>query len=47
MICIADKNTLPFPSAQDVDCLLLDSEKDLDYLSASTDGLRSVYSFHW
>ena len=34
MICIADKNTLPFPSAQGVDCLLLDSEKDLDYLSA-------------
>lgn len=34
MICIADKNTIPFPSARDVDCLLLDSEKDLDYLSA-------------
>lgn len=34
MICIADKNTIPFPSAKDVDCLLLDSEKDLDYLSA-------------
>ena len=34
MICIADKNTIHFPSARDVDCLLLDSEKDLDYLSA-------------
>lgn len=34
MICIADKNTIPFPSAQGVDCLLLDSEDDLDYLSA-------------
>ena len=34
MICIADKNTLPFPSAQGVDCLLLDSEDDVQYLSA-------------
>lgn len=34
MICIADKNTLPFPSAQGVDCLLLDSEDDINYLSA-------------
>lgn len=34
MICIADKISMPCPSAQGVDCLLLDSENDVRYLSA-------------
>lgn len=34
MICIADKNTIPYPSAEGVDCLLLDTDADVQYLSA-------------
>lgn len=34
MICIADKNTIPFPSARDVNCLLLDSDDDVQLLNS-------------
>lgn len=34
MICIADKNTIPFPSARDVNCLLLDSDDDVQFLNS-------------